>query len=75
DIFTENTNEALDNLGTNNENMFLSLQYETTQNEDLQHEVDNNTEFTSLFEGYKNYKTFKNIINKIEQLGNCKSVN
>ncbi|CAG8570103.1 7943_t:CDS:1 [Scutellospora calospora] len=112
DIFTKNTNEALDNLGTNNENTSLSLQYETTQNEvpnkqqnlnmdenfenssdessfdenneqsiidkikkDLQHEVDNNTEFTSPFEGYKDYKTFKNIVNKIEQLGNCKGVN
>ncbi|CAG8481981.1 18_t:CDS:2 [Scutellospora calospora] len=74
-IFTENTNKALNNLETNNENTSLSLQYETTQNKDLQHEVDNNTEFTSPFEGYKDYKTFKNIVYKIEQLGKCKDVN
>ncbi|CAG8507797.1 7569_t:CDS:2, partial [Scutellospora calospora] len=39
---------------------------------DLQHEVNNNTKFTSPFEGYKDYKTFKNIIYKIEQLGKHK---
>ncbi|CAG8656504.1 8440_t:CDS:1, partial [Scutellospora calospora] len=112
DIFMENTNEALDNLETNNENISLSLQNKITQNEvsnkqqnldtnknfenssdesssdennelsiidkvkkDLQYEVDNNIEFTSPFEAHKDYKTFKNIIRKIEQLGKCKGVN
>ncbi|CAG8553063.1 781_t:CDS:2, partial [Scutellospora calospora] len=111
DIFIESTNEALNNLETNNENMSLSLQYKTTQNKisnkqqnlnmneifenssesssdkndkllitdrikrDLQHEVDNNTEFISLFEAYKDYKTFKNIFYKIEQLEKYKGIN
>ncbi|CAG8707100.1 348_t:CDS:1, partial [Scutellospora calospora] len=33
---------------------------------DLQYKVDNNTKFTSPFEGYKDYKIFKNIVYKIE---------